>query len=293
MRPYNNYGSYLKERYGCKVYRIGVDAGFSCPHTCTYCNEDGSRSSYADPKEPVKKQLSGRIEHLKKAKGATKFIAYFQAFTNTNAPADRLKMIYDQILPFEEIVGLSIGTRPDCIDGDKLKLISSYKNRYEVWLEYGLQSIHDRTLKAINRGHDFNDFLKTYNETRKFSISVCVHVILGLPGETREDIIETAQKLTELKVDGVKIHLLHILKGSELEKPYKEGNVKVLEQEEYVGLVCDFLENLSGEIVIQRLTGQGKRADHIAPLWALDKIGTINRIVETLRKRNTYQGIKC
>lgn len=293
MRLYNDYNTYLRSKYGTKVYRIGLDAGFSCPHRCIYCNEDGSRSSYADPGEPIQKQLSNRIGYLKKTNSAAKFTAYFQAFTNTNAPAPWLKSIYDQILPFEDIVGLSIGTRPDCVDADKLKLISSYKNRYEVWLEYGLQSIHDRTLKAIGRGHNFNDFLKAYSETKKISIPVCVHIILGLPGETREDIIATARKLTELKVDGVKIHLLHILKGSGLEKPYKDGNLRVLKQEEYVDLVCDFLENLSEDIIIQRLTGQGKRADHIAPLWALDKIGTIQKIKETLVKRGSYQGIKC
>lgn len=290
MKLYNDYGSYLKKRYGAKVYRISLDAGFSCPNRCLYCNKNGSRSSYADPKKPVKEQLSGRIEYLKKSRGASKFVAYFQTFTNTNSPVNRLKEAYDQILPFKEIVGLSIGTRPDCVDPDKLRLISSYKNRYEVWLEYGLQSIHDRTLKAINRGHNFDDFLRAYDETKKLSIPVCVHVIIGLPGETKEEIIGTARKLTELKVDGVKIHLLHILKGSKLEKLYNDGLVKVLEQGEYVELVCDFLENLSEGIIIHRLTGQGNREDHIAPLWALDKAGTIEKIEETLRKRGSYQG---
>ncbi|MCX5678104.1 MAG: TIGR01212 family radical SAM protein [Candidatus Omnitrophica bacterium] len=293
MKLYNDYGSYLKERYGTKVYRIGLDAGFSCPHRCLYCNEDGSRSSYADPKKSITEQLSGRIEYLKKSGDASKFVAYFQAFTNTNSPVNRLKEIYDQILPFEEIIGLSIGTRPDCVDADKLKLISSYKDRYEVWLEYGLQSIHDRTLKTIDRGHNFSDFLRAYDDTKKLSIPVCVHVIIGLPGETKEEIVGTARKLTELKVDGVKIHLLHILKGSEFEKLYKNGDIRVLAQEEYVELVCDFLENLSDGIIIHRLTGQGKRPDHIAPLWALDKPGTIQKIKETLMKRESCQGIKC
>jgi hypothetical protein len=290
VKLYNNYSSYLKEKYGAKVYRISLDAGFSCPHRCLYCNEDGSRSSYADPKNTVGEQLSSRIDYLKKAKGASKFIAYFQAFTNTNSPVNRLKEVYDQILPFEEIVGLSIGTRPDCVDPDKLKLISSYKERYEVWIEYGLQSIHDKTLKAIKRGHDFNDFLRAYNGTKKLSIPVCVHVIIGLPGETRGEMIETARKLSELKVDGVKIHLLHILKGSELEKIYRNGGMNILSQEEYAELVCDFLENLSEEIIVHRLTGQGKREDHNAPLWALDKPGTIEKINETLTKRGSRQG---
>lgn len=295
MHLYNDYSSYLRTKHGCKVYRIALDAGFSCPNRCTYCNEDGSRSSYTNPKDPVARQLSMGIERLKTMKIASKFIAYFQAFTNTNSPEgpDGLKRSYDEILPFKEIVGLSIATRPDCIDTGKLKLISSYSDRYEVWLEYGLQSIHDRTLKAINRGHDFNDFLTAYDETRSFPIKVCAHVIIGLPGETRDDIIETARKLTELKVDGVKIHLLHILRGSALEKLYLDGKVNVLTQDEYVGLVCDFLEHLSGDIVIQRLTAQGKRPDHIAPAWALDKLGTLNSIDKTLARRGSAQGVKC
>lgn len=290
MKLYNDYGSYMKERYGAKVHRIGLDAGFPCPHRCIYCNENGSRSSYADAKKTVGEQLSSRMEYLKKSRGASKFIAYFQAFTNTNAPVHRLKEAYDRILPFEEIVGLSIGTRPDCVDPDKLRLIASYKDRYEVWLEYGLQSIHDRTLKAIKRGHSFNDFLSACKETKKLSLPVCVHVIIGLPGETREDIIETARKLTELRVDGVKIHPLHILKGSELEKLYRDGSVKVLAREEYAELVCDFLENLSRDIIVHRLTGQGKREEHIAPLWALDKPGTIQKITEALARRGSRQG---
>lgn len=293
MNIYNDYNSYLKGRYGSKVYRIGVDAGFTCPHRCVYCNNDGSRAYYTDPDRTVGGQLSDRIEYLKKTKGAKKFIAYFQSFTNTNASIEHLRETYDRILPFKDIVGLSIGTRPDCVDTDKLSLISSYGDSYEVWLEYGLQSIHDRTLKAIKRGHDFNDFLKAYRLTRKFRIAVCVHVILGLPGETREDMLRTAQKLTDLKVDGVKIHLLHILKGSGLEELYNKGEVKVLSQEEYVSLACDFLENLSESIIVQRLTAQGKRPDHIAPLWALDKLGTLNKIEETLRKRGSRQGMRC
>ncbi|MFH1190075.1 MAG: TIGR01212 family radical SAM protein [Candidatus Omnitrophota bacterium] len=292
MKLYNDYSSYLKERYGSKVYRVGLDAGFSCPDTCAYCNGSGSRSAYADPEEPVEKQLSDRMAYLKKAKGASKFIAYFQAFTNTNSPVERLKDTYDRVLPFNEIVGLSIGTRPDCVDEDKLSLIASYAHKYEVWLEYGLQSIHDRTLETIGRGHDFNDFLRAYSLTKKFPISVCAHVILGLPGETKEDMIATARKLTKLKVDGVKIHLLHILRGSRFEKLYNDGLIRVLEQDEYVEIVCDFLENLSGDIIIQRLTGQGTGEEHIAPAWALEKLGTIRKIEETLRKRGSYQGIR-
>jgi radical SAM protein (TIGR01212 family) len=290
----------LKGRHGCRVFRIGLDAGFSCPNRdgtkgfggCAYCNDDGSRASYADPDEPVRKQIETRLSYLKAARGAEKFIAYFQAFTNTHAAPERLKEVYDNVLPFDEIVGLSIGTRPDAIDREKLGLIASYADRREVWIEYGLQSVHDRTLRAINRGHDFADFLRAVEMTKDFSIKVCSHIILGLPGENAADMMETAKTVSRLKIDGVKIHLLHILKGSAFERLYNDGTIRVLGEDEYAGLVCDFLERLSPDIIIQRLTGEGPRKSHLAPLWALDKLGTITKIRETLKKRGSCQGSK-
>ncbi len=300
MNLYNDYATYLKSKYGCRVYRISLDAGFSCPNRdgvkgyggCIYCSNDGSRSNYTNPRANIREQLSSRIERLKKTKGATKFIAYFQAFTNTYATVGTLKKAYDEILGFDYIVGLSIGTRPDCIDEDKLKLISSYTDRYEVWIEYGLQSVHDKTLKDMNRGHSFEDFVSALKLTKEFGIPVCAHVILGLPGETKKDMIHTAGMVSELKIDAIKIHLLHILKGSNLEKLYNAGDVALMTQPEYVEIVCDFLENLSPGIIIQRLTGEGNKSSHVAPAWALDKIGTINRISEILKERGSCQGFR-
>lgn len=298
MKLYNDYNSYLREKYGCKVYRIGLDAGFSCPNRdgtkgtlgCLYCNEDGSRASYADPQLSVKDQLSKRIEYLKKNKGASKFIAYFQAFTNTHSPVEKLKSVYDGICGFNDIVGLSIGTRPDSVDSKKIDLISSYKEKYETWIEYGLQSSHDRTLKLLDRGHTFKDFTDAVGITRSGGIKVSCHVILGLPGETKSDMLETARKLSQLNIDGIKIHLLHVLKGSRLEELYLSGKVTTLKHDEYAGLVCDFLENLSAKILIQRLTGEGPKEKHVAPSWALDKLSTIDKIKKELVRRNSWQG---
>ena len=298
MKSYNDYNTYLKSKYGCKVYRIGLDAGLSCPNRdgtkgsggCIYCNEEGSRALYANPARSVAEQLEERIAHLKEKAGTKKYIAYFQAFTNTYAPIKKLKSIYDEIAGFEDIVGISIGTRPDAVDLNKLELIASYKDRYEVWIEYGLQSAHDKTLVYLARGHTVKDFLNAVNLTKKMGILVSSHVILGLPNETREDMLETARTLNESKVDSVKIHLLHVLKGSRLEELYNAGKIRLLEQDEYVGLVCDFLERLSPHIIIQRLTGEGGKSNHVAPAWALDKLGTIQKIKETLEKRKTYQG---
>ena len=299
MNLYNDYNTYLRSKYGCRVYRIGLDAGFSCPNrdgtkgrkrTCLYCNDNGSRSPYTGTDTGVTEQLRTRIEFLKNSKGAEKFIAYFQAFTNTHAPAEKLKALYDCVLPFNDIIGISIGTRPDAVDHEKLELISSYKNRYEVWIEYGLQSVHNKTLEKINRAHTFEDFKTALALTKEFGILACCHVILGLPDETKDDMMNTAKMLTYLKIDAVKIHLLHVLKGSALEKLYKAGLVRMMEEDEYVELVCDFLENLSPEIIVQRLTGQGDRSSHIAPAWALDKHNTINRVGETLKRRGIRQG---
>jgi len=299
-KPYNDYSSYLKAKYGSKVYTIGIDAGFTCPNRdgttgrggCVYCGDNGSRSSYADPKKSIGAQLAARIKYLKEKRDAERFIAYFQAFTNTHAPLETLKRRYDEILPFKEVVGLSIGTRPDAVDKDKLQLISSYKARYEVWMEYGVQSSHDKTLKSINRGHTYNDFVDAVNMTKVFQIPICAHVILGLIGETREDMIETARRISGLGIEGIKIHLLHVLRGSALERSYNEGKIKLLTLDEYAGLACDFLENLSPEIVVKRITGQGPAKSHIAPEWALDKTATINRIGEIFNDRGSCQGYR-
>lgn len=290
MKPYNDYNTYLKNRYGTKVYKIGIDAGFTCPNRCIYCDGNGSRSPYTGSGLPIRAQLEERIRYLKEKKGAKKFIAYFQAFTNTYAPAEKLKKVYDEILTFKDIVGLSIGTRPDTVDEKKLALISSYKEKYEVWIEYGLQSSHDRTLKLIKRGHTYKDFVEASKMAASLGILVCAHVIIGLPGETKDDVVETAKRISSLKINGVKIHVLHVLRNSQLEKMYAERKVSVLSLDQYAELACDFLENLSPEIIMQRLTGQGTRESHIAPDWALDKAATLKRIEEVFMKRKSYQG---
>ncbi|MFH1996047.1 MAG: TIGR01212 family radical SAM protein [Candidatus Omnitrophota bacterium] len=295
---YNDYSSYLKKRFGGKVHRIGIDAGFSCPNRdgtkgrggCSFCDDKGSRARYADPSRSVSEQLATGIKTLKEAKSAEKFIAYFQAFSNTHASPSKLRGIYDAVLPFKDVVGISIGTRPDIVDDEKMALIASYSDRYDMWVEFGLQSMHDRTLALLNRRHTREDFTQAVRLTKAHAVSCAAHVILGLPGESASDMIETARFLNSTKVEGVKIHLLHILKGSPLEKEYAHGAVRILEQEEYVTIICDFIENLSPDIVIQRLTGQGSGKSHIAPAWALDKIDTINKIRAELTRRGTRQG---
>ena len=296
-KRYYPLSQYLKDKFGEKVYKITIDGGFSCPNRdgtisrggCIFCDDGGSFSQSCSGQLPLKEQVSINIEKQQKRHGANKFMAYLQAFSNTYKPVAELKKIYDEVLCDERIIGLSIGTRPDCVDSEKLDLIASYKDKYEVWIEYGLQTIHNKTLKLINRGHDYECFEKAYLETKKRGIKVCVHVILGLMGETKADMLETAKKLAELKVDGVKFHCLCVLENSPLAKV---KDFVPMEEDDYVDIVCDFLEILPKETVIHRLGANGKNDKLIAPLWLKSRFGTVNKIDAELERRGSFQGIK-
>lgn len=298
-KRYNQYSAHLKNKFGVKVYKVTLDAGFSCPNRdntissggCIFCDEGGSFSQAHSNLLSIEEQLETGIETLRNKFKAQKFMSYFQAYSNTYKPVEELETIYSSALKHPDIIGLSIGTRPDCVDREKLKLISGYKNDYYTWVEYGLQSIHDKTLKAINRGHDFDCFLKAYELTKSFGINVCAHVILGLPGETRDDMLKTAQKLAELKVDGVKFHMLCALKGTHLSKMYEKNEISFMSEEDYIQTVCDFLEILPKETTIHRLAGNGLSTSLIAPLWLNKKFDTLNQIDRELERRNSWQGI--
>ena len=297
---YNQYSAHLKNKFGVKVYKVTLDAGFSCPNRdntisnggCIFCDDGGSFSQAHSNKLSIEEQLEVGIETLSQRFKAKKFMSYFQAFSNTYKPVDELEKIYNSALKHPEIVGLSIGTRPDCVDNEKLKLIAGYKDDYYTWIEYGLQSIHDKTLKAINRGHDFDCFLKAYEQSKKVGLNVCAHVILGLPGETKDDMLKTAQKLAELKVDGVKIHMLCALEGTKLAKIYEEGKISFMSEKDYIETVCDFLEILPKETTIHRIAGNGLSSTLIAPDWLGKKFGVLNEIDRVLERRNSYQGYK-
>lgn len=298
-KRYNQYSQHLEEIFGCKVYKVTLDAGFSCPNRdgkisdggCVFCDETGSFSRMHSNLLSIENQLKIGIEGLKNRFRAKKFISYFQAFTNTYSSVDQLKSIYDNALQNEDVVGLSIGTRPDCIDTEKIDLISSYTDKYYVWLEYGLQSIHNKTLKLINRGHTAEDFFNAVNMTRNKKINICAHVIIGLPGESGEDILNTARRLSDIGINGIKIHLLSVLKGTELEKMYNREEFNLFSANEYVEIVCDFLEILPPDITIHRIAGNNGLKDvFIAPEWLPEKFKVLNLIDRELEKRNSFQG---
>lgn len=300
-KRYNQYSAHLKNKFGVKVYKITLDAGFSCPNRdgkistggCIFCDEGGSFSQAHSNLLTIEKQLEEGVETLSARFKAKKFMSYFQAFSNTYKPIGELESIYNSALQHPDIVGLSIGTRPDCVDEEKLKLISSYKDDYYTWVEYGLQSIHDETLNLINRGHDFDCFVRAYEKSKEFGLNVCAHVIFGLPGETPQMVLQTAEKLAELGVDGVKIHMLCALEGTKLAQWYRNGKITFMDEEQYLDLVCDFIEILPPEVTIHRLAGNGLKKNLIAPKWIGKKLDALNKIDRELERRNSFQGSAC
>jgi radical SAM protein (TIGR01212 family) len=292
-----SFNDYLQEKYGGRVQRLSLNAGFTCPtrdgkidkEGCIYCNEKGF-SPFFQTRLSIKRQVEKAAEYAKRRYKAEKFIAYFQNGTNTYGPHSALKKAYDIVKDFPDIVALSISTRPDCIDEKRLDLIESYSEGYEVWIEYGLQSSHDRTLKFINRRHTFHDFVEAVKMTAERKIKVGAHLILGLPGETREDMLKTAKKIADLPIAGIKLHVLHVLKGTKLEEYYKEGSIHLLPFQEYVNTVCDFLEITNPRCVIFRLVSDANPNFLIAPRWINRKSEVINAINKEFERRNTGQG---
>jgi len=297
-KRYRDFKSFLVERFGCRVYKLQIDAGFTCPNRdgtlaaggCAYCDGRGSALRLKGPLPPVEEQIRAGKALYRNLRGAAKFIAYFQTFTNTYAPVERLRALYDEALAQPDVVGLSVGTRPDCVDDDTLRLLEGCAKRSHVWVEYGLQSIHDRTLKRINRGHDAAAFVEAVRRTAGRGLFICAHVILGLPGETRADMLETARAVAALPIDGIKVHSLLALRGTEVGRLFEEGKIELMTQEDYVSAVCDVLELLPPSVVVQRITAEGYRDIYLGPDWAQNKLKVLNAIDRELEKRDTYQG---
>jgi uncharacterized protein len=299
-KRYNTFSAELKRVFGCRVHRISVDAGFTCPNRdgtvgtagCIFCSDRGSGSFGIARTLDIAGQLADGKEVMVRKYKAKQFIAYFQPYSNTYAPVERLRALYDEALSVPDIVGLIVGSRPDCLPPAVLDLLADYHRRTYFWLELGLQSPHDRTLARIGRGHDLAAFVAAARAVKARGLRLCAHVILGLPGESREEMLASAPLLNELGVDGVKIHLLHVMQGSPLAVLHQRGEIRSLERDEYVALVCDLLERLDPRIFIQRLTGDGGR-DLIAPLWSAAKFEVLNAIDAELARRGTRQGSKA
>jgi|SRR6056297_435392 len=292
------YSTYLKHRFGGRVHKISVDAGFGCPnrsngrdsHGCIFCDSSGSAAVGIWRQAEIAQQLEQAKALMQRKYRAKWFIAYFQPYSNTFAPLAQLQQCYDQALSVNKVVGLAVGTRPDCVDDGVLDLLAEYHRRTYFWLELGLQSCHDRTLDYLRRGHDYACFLDAYQRAKVRGLRVCVHLIIGLPGESRDDILQTANEMARLGVDGIKLHLLHVLRGTPLGDSYLAGEIRTLDRDDYVQLVVDVIERLPPHTLIQRLTGDGPRELLLAPLWSLNKWEVLNAIGAELERRGTRQG---
>lgn len=300
LKRFNAFSDELKRIFGCKVQRISVDAGFSCPNRdglldtegCVFCGGYGSGSFGIKRGYTVADQLKDGKEIMRRKYRAQKFIAYFQAYSNTYASEEHLRDLFSEALSVSNVVGLIIATRSDCLPDDVLEYLHELSFETYLWLELGIQSIHDKSLTYLNRRHDHACSVDAVERAKQRKLNVCAHVILGVPGETREEMLAMAGELNRLGVDGVKLHLLHVMKGTRLAELYGKGDVVLLDRDEYAGLVCDFLELLDPCILVHRLTGDGGHDNLIAPLWSLKKFEVLNLIDAELERRGTRQGAK-
>lgn len=296
--PYRTFNSYLREYFGERVYRVPIDAGFTCPNRdgvrafggCTFCDDRGSGAPTINVENSVREQLEAGMRRIGKRYKAKKFLAYFQAFTNTYAPEGVLRSIYDVALEYPDVVGICIGTRPDCLEDNVLDLLQELSEKTFVWLEVGVQSVFNETLDKINRGHSAEEFFDAVEQAKKRNLKVATHLIFGLPGEDESHMLETVRQMSQTDLDGIKIHQLCIYKGTPMEVDYRLGRLPVLDEDRYVNLVCDSLELLPPEMIIMRLVAEGSQDEIIAPDWAFEKERVMKKMEAELARRNSFQG---
>lgn len=297
-KRYHTFTYFLEQKFGRKVAKISLDAGFTCPNIdgskgvggCIYCSARGSGDFAGDQSLSLREQFEQVRQVMNQKWPDAVYIPYFQAHTNTYAPLEVLKEKFEEALSFPDVVGLAIATRADCITDEIADYLGELAQRTYLEVELGLQSVHDVTGERINRCHSYADFLEGYQKLADRGINICVHIIDGLPGEDREMMLETARRLSHLKLHSIKIHLLHVIKGTVMEQQLAQGQFRLLTREEYVGIVCDQLELLPPQMVIQRVTGDGERESLVGPEWSLKKLCVMNEIDKELVRRNSFQG---
>jgi radical SAM protein (TIGR01212 family) len=301
-RPrYRTFNNYLKDYFGQRVYRVPLDAGFTCPNRdgskafggCTFCDDRGSGAPTINASLSIKEQLGSEIRRIRNRYKAKKFLAYFQAFTNTYGPEGVLKELYDTALQHEDVLGLCIGTRPDCLPDNILDLLAEYNRRTFLWLEVGLQTSKDSTLEALNRGHTAYEFFDAIKRAKQRGLKVATHLIFGLPGENERDMMSTVEQVADAGLDGIKIHQLCIYKGTALETDFRQGKLTLLNEAQYVDLVVRALEKLPCEMIVMRLVAEGSENELIAPSWSFEKNRVMQSINEALAQQDSWQGKKC
>jgi radical SAM protein (TIGR01212 family) len=297
-KRYHTWNYHLRQEFGHKVFKIALDGGFDCPNRdgtvahggCTFCSAAGSGDFAGNRVDSLEKQFNDIKTKMHTKWKDGKYMAYFQAFTNTHAPVSELREKYEVVLKQDNVVGLSIATRPDCLPDDVVEYLAELNERTYLWVELGLQTVHETTANLINRAHDFPSYVEGVNKLRKHNIRVCSHVINGLPLETNDMMMETVRSISNLDVQGIKIHLLHLLKGTPMVKQYEKGMLEFLTFENYVSLVCDQLEILPPEMIIHRITGDGPIELMVGPMWSVNKWEVLNSIDAELQRRNSWQG---
>ncbi len=297
-RRYNAYVDYLRQRFGGRVQKVAVDAGFTCPNRdgskgyggCIYCNNDSFTPSYTQPESSIRDQLAAGMEYLRRRYKADKFLAYFQSYSNTYAPPDRLKALYEEALSQPGVIGLAIGTRSDCIDEEKIAYLEELARDYYITLEYGLESPHEHSLKWMNRQHDFQSWVDAVHLTAGRGIDINAHVILGFPTESREMMLETAEIISRYPLDYLKIHHLHITGRTILAKRYREQPFPLLSYREYIDLAVEFIQRLRPDIKLQRLVGETHPRHLVGPRWGVRAPQVQQDIEKELERRNVWQG---
>lgn len=294
----NTFGQHMLKQYGERVHKIAINAGFTCPNRdgskgvggCTFCNNQSFNPSRKNH-PGIKEQINAGKEVIPKRTGAKQYLAYFQAYTNTYDQVEHLAVQYEQALAEKNIIGLSIGTRPDCVPGEVLDLLCRYRDQgHEVWLELGLQSAHDNTLKKINRGHGFAEYAQAVEASQARGLSVCTHLILGLPGESYRQMLESLNQVIRLGTEGLKLHPLHVVKGTQLARQWKHGRYVPLGMNEYIEIAASLIERTPEEIIYHRVTATAQNDILLAPGWCVKKWMIINGIENELNRRNSFQG---
>lgn len=299
-KRYHSYNYYLKKRFGKKVYKVPLNIDLGCPNRdgtkgiggCAFCSARMSGNFAGDPRRSIEEQYSQVRTIMEKKWADALCIPYFQAGSNTYADIGVLREMFSTALELDNAVGLSIATRADCIDREKAEMLGTLAKRTYLTVELGLQTIFDSTAIAMNRCHTYNDLLEAYELLRAEDVNVCIHLINGLPGETPDMMRRSAYTIGQLDIHAVKLHLLHVLKGTALADMYERGDLRTLERDEYIGIICDQLELIPPKVIIERLTGDGDRSELIAPLWSRDKRRVLNGIDMEMARRNAYQGDK-
>lgn len=297
-KRYHSLNYFLRNKFGEKIYKISLDGGFSCPNRdgkagiggCTFCSARGSGDYAGSRVLSITEQFDDRKKMMEKKWKEGKYIAYFQAYTNTYAPVDELRKKYEEALSQENVVALSIATRPDCLDDDVLDLLEEINKSTYLWVELGLQTINDESANNFNRGYEFSVFEESLKKLQDRNIEVVVHTIFGLPGETKEDMLKTIDYVAHSKVQGIKFHLLHLMKDTKMVEQYENGELQLLSQEDYIDLICKGVGMIPSDMVVHRLTGDAPRASLIGPVWSLKKWEVLNTIDKTLEERDIWQG---